>query len=159
MSFEERDRARPCVGDGRGPECIALFEVRIRCVPSEKRCCAWSATPIGWRRRSHLRSQTTIPRSGRERIEDGRAGYVGTTNATLTNGMARSGYILDDASFGKDTFEVLSSRLQPGCAESSIVNGILGLIDGSRPTTHYRVEPGERTCEGASRSRSTRRSR
>ena len=59
-----------------------------------------------------------------------------TTNATLTNGMARSGCIPDDASFGKDTFEVLSSRLQPGCAESSIVNGILGLIDGSRPTTH-----------------------
>ena len=59
-----------------------------------------------------------------------------TTNATLTNGMARSGCIPDDASFGKDTFEGLSSRLQPGCAESSIVNGSLGLIDGSRPTTH-----------------------
>jgi hypothetical protein len=27
---------------------------------------------------------------------------------------------------------VLSSRLQPGCAESSIVNGILTLIDGAR---------------------------
>jgi hypothetical protein len=26
------------------------------------------------------------------------------------------------------TFEVLSSRLQPGCAETSIVNGILDLI-------------------------------
>ena len=35
-------------------------------------------------------------------------------------------------SFGKYTFEVLSSRLQPGCAEPAIVNGILGLIDGSR---------------------------
>ena len=62
--------------------------------------------------------------------------YKATMLATLTNGMARSGYIPDDASFGKYTFEVLSSRLQPGCAESSIVNGILGLIDGSRPTTH-----------------------
>jgi hypothetical protein len=26
------------------------------------------------------------------------------------------------------TFEVLSSRLQPGCAESAIVEGILGLM-------------------------------
>jgi len=58
--------------------------------------------------------------------------YKATMMATLTNGAARSGYIPDDESFGKYTFEVLSSRLQPGCAESAIVNGILGLIDGSR---------------------------
>jgi len=126
-------------------------------------------------------SQTTVRCPGRQRMNDGRAGFVGTYKdaepvelrlgmlrvgdvmigtvnaevftliaqrlkrespykatmlATLTNGMARSGYIPDDASFGKYTFEVLSSRLQPGCAESSIVNGILGLIDGSRTTTH-----------------------
>ncbi len=55
-----------------------------------------------------------------------------TMMATLTNGMASSGYIPDDASFGMNTFEVLSSRLQPGCAESAIVNGILDLIEGSR---------------------------
>lgn len=55
-----------------------------------------------------------------------------TMMATLSNGSARSGYIPDDASFGKYTFEVLSSRLQPGCAESSIVGGILGLIETSR---------------------------
>lgn len=58
--------------------------------------------------------------------------YKATMLATLTNGSARSGYIPDDASFGKQTFEVLSSRLQPGCAESAIVNGILGLIEDSR---------------------------
>jgi hypothetical protein len=58
--------------------------------------------------------------------------YKATMMATLTNGSARSGYIPDDASYGKYTFEVLSSRLQPGCAESSIVNGILGLIEKSR---------------------------
>src|SRR4029450_12914554 len=58
--------------------------------------------------------------------------YKATMMATLTNGAARSGYIPDDASFGKYTFEVLSSRLQPGCAESAIVNGILTLIDGAR---------------------------
>jgi hypothetical protein len=54
--------------------------------------------------------------------------YKATMMVTLTNGAARSGYIPDDASFGKQTFEVLSSRLQPGCAESSIVNGIVGLM-------------------------------
>ncbi|HEY7186041.1 MAG TPA: neutral/alkaline non-lysosomal ceramidase N-terminal domain-containing protein [Vicinamibacterales bacterium] len=58
--------------------------------------------------------------------------YKATMMATLTNGAARSGYIPDDESYGKYTFEVLSSRLQPGCAESAIVNGILTLIDGAR---------------------------
>ena len=58
--------------------------------------------------------------------------YKATLLATLTNGSARSGYIPDDESFSKHTFEVLSSRLQPGCAESSIVNGILDLIGASR---------------------------
>jgi hypothetical protein len=59
--------------------------------------------------------------------------YTATMMTTLTNGSARSGYIPDDASYGAYTFEVLSSRLQPGCAESSIVNGILGLIENVRP--------------------------
>jgi len=60
--------------------------------------------------------------------------FKATMMATLTNGAARSGYIPDDASYGKYTFEVLSSRLQPGCAESSIVNGLMELIDGARKT-------------------------
>jgi len=122
-------------------------------------------------------SATTITCPGRERTNDGRAGFAGTYKeagpveirlglvrlgdvmigavnaevfnpiaqrlkrespykatmmATLTNGAARSGYIPDDESFGKYTFEVLSSRLQPGCAESAIVNGLLELIDGAR---------------------------
>ena len=58
--------------------------------------------------------------------------YKATMMATLTNGAARSGYIPDDASYGKYTFEVLSSRLRPGCAESSIVNGLLELIESAR---------------------------
>ena len=58
--------------------------------------------------------------------------FKATMMATLTNGAARSGYIPDDASYGKYTFEVLSSRLRPGCAESSIVNGLLELIDSAR---------------------------
>ena len=54
--------------------------------------------------------------------------YAKTMMATLTNGMANSGYIPDDASFGHYTFEVLSSRLQPGCAETKIVDGIIGMM-------------------------------
>jgi neutral/alkaline ceramidase-like enzyme len=57
--------------------------------------------------------------------------YARTMLATLTNGMARSGYIPHDAGFGMYTFEVLSSRLQPGCAESAIVDGLLDLMSGS----------------------------
>ena len=41
---------------------------------------------------------------------------------------ARSGYIPNDAAYGMYTFEVLSSRLKPGCAETAIVNGILDLM-------------------------------
>jgi neutral ceramidase len=58
--------------------------------------------------------------------------YKATMMVTLTNGAARSGYIPDDTSFGKNTFEVLSSRLQPGCAESSIVRGLLDLMQEFR---------------------------
>ena len=54
--------------------------------------------------------------------------YKKTMMATLTNGMAMSGYIPDDASFGHQTFEVLSSRLMPGCAETKIVDGITGMM-------------------------------
>jgi hypothetical protein len=51
--------------------------------------------------------------------------------ATLTNGFAKSGYIPDDAAYGHNTFEVVSSRLKPGCAETAIVDGLLDLIDQS----------------------------
>jgi hypothetical protein len=54
--------------------------------------------------------------------------YAQTMLATLTNGSARSGYIPNDAAYGMYTFEVLSSRLKPGCAESAIVNGIIDLM-------------------------------
>jgi neutral ceramidase len=57
--------------------------------------------------------------------------YAWTMMATLTNGSARSGYIPNDAAYGMNTFEVVSSRLQPGCAESAIVNGILDLMANS----------------------------
>lgn len=58
--------------------------------------------------------------------------YKQSIMTTLTNGMAGSGYIPNDAAFGYNTFEVLSSRLQPGCAEAGIVNGLLDLIVRSK---------------------------
>src|SRR5690606_31923280 len=55
--------------------------------------------------------------------------YKHSMMVTLTNGTANSGYVPHDAAFGYNTFEVLSSRLQPGCAEKGIVEGLLGLMD------------------------------
>jgi neutral ceramidase len=52
-----------------------------------------------------------------------------TMMVTLTNGMAPSGYIPDDAAFGYNTFEVVSSNLKPGCAETAISEGLLDLIE------------------------------
>jgi hypothetical protein len=51
-----------------------------------------------------------------------------TVMVTLANGMANSGYIPDDASFGAYTFQVLSSRLKPGCAEAAIDGGLMNLL-------------------------------
>jgi neutral ceramidase len=51
---------------------------------------------------------------------------------SMANGMGNSGYIPNDAAFGYQTFEVLSSRCKPGYAESAIVNGILDLIADAR---------------------------
>ena len=58
--------------------------------------------------------------------------FARTMMVTLTNGMANSGYIPNDAAFGYLTFEVLSSRCQPGYAESAIVNGILDLMSNAK---------------------------
>jgi hypothetical protein len=53
-----------------------------------------------------------------------------TMMATLTNGMAQTGYIPSDDAFGRNVFTVLSSRLKPGCAEAGIVNGLVDLMRG-----------------------------
>ncbi len=58
--------------------------------------------------------------------------YGHTMMVTLTNGFARSGYIPSDVAFSNYTFEVLSSSLMPGYAESGIVNGILDLMEDSK---------------------------
>lgn len=51
-----------------------------------------------------------------------------TMLVTLANGKAASGYIPDDESYGHQTFQVLGSRLKPGCAEDGIADGIQHLI-------------------------------
>ena len=51
-----------------------------------------------------------------------------TVMVTLANGAANSGYIPNDTAFGALTFQVLGSRLKPGCAETAIVNGLVDLI-------------------------------
>jgi len=51
---------------------------------------------------------------------------------SMANGSGNSGYIPNDAAFGFQTFEVLSSRCKPGYAESAIVNGLLDLIAAAK---------------------------
>ena len=58
--------------------------------------------------------------------------YARTIMLTVTNGIANSGYIPNDAAFGYNTFEVLSSRLKPGFAENGIVNGILDMVEKAK---------------------------
>ena len=54
--------------------------------------------------------------------------HANTMMATLTNGSAGSGYIPNDAAYAQNTFEVVSSRLKPGCAETAIVDGLIDLV-------------------------------
>jgi neutral ceramidase len=54
-----------------------------------------------------------------------------TMFVTLANGRSNSGYIPNDTSFGAYTFQVLGTRLKPGCAEDGIVNGLVDLIQAS----------------------------
>jgi len=51
-----------------------------------------------------------------------------TVMVTLANGRANSGYVPNDAAFGAYTFQVLGSRLKPGCAEQGIADGLTDLV-------------------------------
>jgi hypothetical protein len=51
-----------------------------------------------------------------------------TVMVTLANGRANSGYVPNDAAFGSYTFQVLGSRLKPGCAEQGIANTLTDLV-------------------------------
>jgi neutral ceramidase len=58
--------------------------------------------------------------------------YKNLIMATTTNGSANSGYIPSDDAFVRYTFQVLGSRLQPGNAESAVVNGLLDMMDNAK---------------------------
>jgi neutral ceramidase len=54
-----------------------------------------------------------------------------TIMVTLANGMANSGYIYSDEAYSHLTFQVIGSRLKPGCAEGRIVSTALDLMHRS----------------------------
>ncbi|MBS1857439.1 MAG: neutral/alkaline non-lysosomal ceramidase N-terminal domain-containing protein [Acidobacteria bacterium] len=54
-----------------------------------------------------------------------------TVVVTLANGAANSGYIYSDDAYSHLTFQVIGSRLKPGCAEGKIINTALGLMHKS----------------------------
>jgi neutral ceramidase len=51
-----------------------------------------------------------------------------TMMVTLANGRANSGYVINDEHYGAYTFQVLGSRLKPGCGGLGIVDGLTDLI-------------------------------
>jgi len=51
-----------------------------------------------------------------------------TIVVTLANGSAGSGYIYSDEAYSHLTFQVIGSRLKPGCAEGRIVSTALDLM-------------------------------
>ena len=55
-----------------------------------------------------------------------------TIVVTLANGSANSGYIYSDEAYSHLTFQVIGSRLKPGCAEGKIVAAALDLMRRSR---------------------------
>ncbi|MCX6632411.1 MAG: hypothetical protein NTW28_32805, partial [Candidatus Solibacter sp.] len=54
-----------------------------------------------------------------------------TLTVTLANGKS-IGYIRPDDSYGRYTFQVLGTRLKPGCAENAIAGGFLNMMDQYR---------------------------
>jgi hypothetical protein len=54
-----------------------------------------------------------------------------TVVVTLANGSANSGYIYSDEAYSHLTFQVIGSRLKPGCAEGRIVATALDLMHRS----------------------------
>jgi hypothetical protein len=54
-----------------------------------------------------------------------------TIIVTLANGAANSGYIYSDDAYSHLTFQVIGSRLKPGCAENRIINTAIDLMHQS----------------------------
>lgn len=51
-----------------------------------------------------------------------------TMFVAVANGRANSGYIPTDDAYGRLTFQVVASRLKPGCAQDGIVDGVTRMI-------------------------------
>jgi neutral ceramidase len=51
-----------------------------------------------------------------------------TMMITLANGRANSGYVINDEHYGAYTFQVLGTRLKPGCGGLGIVDGLVDLV-------------------------------
>jgi hypothetical protein len=51
-----------------------------------------------------------------------------TVVVTLANGSANAGYIYADKAYSHLTFQVIGSRLKPGCAEGKIVATAIKLM-------------------------------
>jgi neutral ceramidase len=66
-----------------------------------------------------------------------------TIIVTLANGMANSGYIYSVEAYSHLIFQVIGSRLKPGCAEGKIVSTALELMHQSLQASH--VEASSRT--------------
>src|SRR5215204_4566276 len=71
------------------------------------------------------RPRNTVARAPLKRRPEDRA-------LTLANGSAGSGYIYSDQAYSHLTFQVMGSRLKPGCAEGKIVSTALDLMRRSR---------------------------
>jgi len=54
-----------------------------------------------------------------------------TIMVTLANGAANSGYIYSDDAYSHLSFQVIGSRLKPGCAEGKIISTAVGLMHKS----------------------------
>ncbi len=55
-----------------------------------------------------------------------------TLMVTLANGSGNSGYIYSDKAYSHLTFQVIGSRLKPGCAEGKIVTAAIALMRKAR---------------------------
>ena len=54
-----------------------------------------------------------------------------TIISTLSNGSANSGYIYSDDAYSHLTFQVIGSRLKPGCVEGKIIENAIELMHKS----------------------------
>jgi hypothetical protein len=52
-----------------------------------------------------------------------------TMVVSLANGGGGPGYVPNDAAYGQQTFQVLNTKLKPGCAERGIVNAMVDMVN------------------------------